>query len=383
MRRSRSRCFLFVLVAAFVATNNAAWAEQTNAPAPENPSKVTVQTFASGLQHPWGLQFLPGGRLIVTERPGRLRIVSKEGKLSPAIKGLPAISAVGQGGLLDVALAPDYPASGLVYFSYSEPRDGRKDGTSVARAKLVLEGDGGRLENVNVIFRQQPAYSSAMHYGSRLVFAPDGKLFITLGERGDKDQAQKPSHHLGKVVRINPDGSVPADNPKLPGWAPEVWSIGHRNVQGAALDPATGRLWTVEHGARGGDELNHPEAGKNYGWPVITWGIDYSGAKIGIGTAKDGLEQPVYYWKPSIATSGLAIYSGDLFPDWKGNIFVGGLGGAHLARLVLDGANVIGAEKLLAGLQQRIRDVRTGPDGELWVLTDDSNGKVLRLTPGP
>lgn len=354
----------------------------TDAPAPAKASKIKVKTFADGLDHPWGLQFLPDGRLLVTERPGRMRLVSKDGKLSEPIAGVPEVAAVGQGGLLDVLLAPDFETSGTIYFSYGEPRGGGKNGTSVARAKLVLDKDGGKLEDVKVIFRQEPAFKSPYHFGSRLVWARDGTLFITTGERNfGRQQAQNPGNDLGKVIRINPDGTIPDDNPKLPGWAPEVWSIGHRNMQGAALRPETGQLYIVEHGARGGDELNRPEKGKNYGWPIITYGIDYSGEKIGEGiTAKEGMEQPVYYWVPSIATSGLAFYEGDLFPDWKGNAFVGGLAGQHIERLIFDGDDVVAAEELLGDEGKRIRDVRSGPDGALWVLTDDS-GEVLRITP--
>jgi len=354
----------------------------TDAPAPAKASKIKVKTFADGLDHPWGLQFLPDGRLLVTERPGRMRLVSKDGKLSEPIAGVPEVAAVGQGGLLDVLLAPDFATSGTIYFSYGEPRGDGKNGTSVARAKLVLDKDGGKLEDVKVIFRQEPAFKSPYHFGSRLVWARDGTLFITTGERNfGRQQAQNPGNDLGKVIRINPDGTIPDDNPKLPGWAPEVWSIGHRNMQGAALRPETGQLYIVEHGARGGDELNRPEKGKNYGWPIITYGIDYSGEKIGEGiTAKEGMEQPVYYWVPSIATSGLAFYEGDLFPDWKGNAFVGGLAGQHIERLIFDGDDVVAAEELLGDEGKRIRDVRSGPDGALWVLTDDS-GEVLRITP--
>jgi len=354
----------------------------TDAPAPAKASKIKVKTFADGLDHPWGLQFLPDGRLLVTERPGRMRLVSKDGKLSEPIAGVPEVAAVGQGGLLDVLLAPDFATSGTIYFSYGEPRGDGKNGTSVARAKLVLDKDGGKLEDVKVIFRQEPAFKSPYHFGSRLVWARDGTLFITTGERNfGRQQAQNPGNDLGKVIRINPDGTIPDDNPKLPGWAPEVWSIGHRNMQGAALRPETGQLYIVEHGARGGDELNRPEKGKNYGWPIITYGIDYSGEKIGEGiTAKEGMEQPVYYWVPSIATSGLAFYEGDLFPDWKGNAFAGGLAGQHIERLIFDGDDVVAAEELLGDEGKRIRDVRSGPDGALWVLTDDS-GEVLRITP--
>ncbi len=354
----------------------------TDAPAPAKPSKIKVETFAQGLDHPWGMQFLPDGRLLVTERLGRMRLISKDGKLSPPIlEGLPEVAAVGQGGLLDVLLSPDFATSHIIYFSYGEPRGDGKNGTSVARAKLVFEGDGARLEDVKVIFRQQPAADSGHHFGSRLVWAKDGTLFITTGERNQlRAEAQNPANDIGKIIRINADGSIPADNPKKEGWAPEVWSIGHRNMQGAALRPETGTLYTVEHGAQGGDELNHPEAGKNYGWPIITYGIDYSGAKIGEGSEKEGMEPAVYYWVPSIATSGLAFYDGDLFPDWKGNAFVGGLAGTRVERLVLDGDNVVAHEELLMDEGKRIRDVRAGPDGALWLLTDDT-GEVLRVVP--
>jgi len=354
----------------------------TDAPAPANPSRIKVDTFAKGLEHPWGLQFLPDGRLLVTERPGRMRIISKEGKLSEPIAGVPEVAARNQGGLLDVLLAPDFAETGTIYFSYAEPRGAITNGTSVARAKLVLDEDGGRLEDVKVIFRQEPAANSGHHFGSRLVWAKDGTLFITTGERNKlRQEAQNPANDIGKVIRINPDGAIPDDNPKLPGWAPEVWSIGHRNIQGAALRPGTEQLYTVEHGARGGDELNRPEKGKNYGWPIITYGIDYSGAPIGEGiSAKEGMEQAVYYWVPSIATSGLAFYTGDLFPDWKGNAFVGGLAGTRVERLVLEGDDVVAAEVLLQDEAKRIRDIRQGPDGALWLLTDDT-GEVLRVTP--
>ena len=354
----------------------------TDAPPPAKASDIRIETFATGLDHPWGMQFLPDGRLLVTERLGRMRIVSKAGKLSPAIlEGLPEIADVGQGGLLDVLLAPDFATSGIIYLSYAEPRGEGKNATSVARARLVQEGERARLEDLQVIFRQQPAARSGHHFGSRLVWAKDGTLFITTGERNSlRAEAQNPGNDIGKIIRINADGTIPADNPKLPGWAPEVWSIGHRNVQGAALRPETGALYTVEHGARGGDELNQPEAGKNYGWPIITYGIDYSGAKIGEGSEKAGMEPAVYYWVPSIATSGLTFYSGDLFPDWKGNAFVGGLAGTQLHRLVFDGDDVVRAETLLEDQGKRIRDVRQGPDGALWLLTDDT-GEVLRLVP--
>ena len=360
----------------------AALAEITTAPPPRERVAVKVETVAKGLSNPWGLQFLPDGRMLVTERAGRLRIISKDGTLTPPIAGVPVVAADGQGGLLDVALAPDFAASRQIFFSFSEPRGGSRNGTAVARAKLAA--DGGRLDNVEVIFRQKPDYASAAHFGSRLAFARDGTLYVTLGERSSAPQeAQNAATYFGKVVRIKADGSIPADNPRIEGWAPGIWSIGHRNPQSAAIHPDTGKLWTVEHGARGGDEINIPAAGKNYGWPVISYGRHYSGFKIGVGTHKDGMEQPIYYWDPSIAPSGMAFYTADLAPAWKGNLFVGALAGQHLARLVLDGEEVVGEERLLSDLGERIRDVRQGPDGALYVLTDSGNGRVLRVRPQP
>jgi len=371
-----------LLALALVFTSACGAAEGTNSAPPAKPSKVSVESVAKGLENPWGMQFLPDGRLLVTERPGRMRIVSKDGKLSKPIAGVPEVAFYGQGGLLDVLLAPDFDKTGNIYFAYGEPREGDKNATSVARAKLVLDDDSGHLEDVKVIFRQEPAMKSKFHFGSRLVWAPDGTLFITTGDRNHlKDEAQNPANTVGKVVRINPDGSIPDDNPKLEGWAPEVWSIGHRNIQGAALRPETGELFTLEHGPRGGDELNLTEKGKNYGWPVITYGINYDGSTITDLKEKEGLEQPVYYWVPSIATSGLAFYDGDLFPEWKGNVFVGGLGGERVERLVLDGNKVVAAEVLLNNRGDRIRDVRQGPDGALWLLTDHKDGEVLRVVP--
>jgi glucose/arabinose dehydrogenase len=371
-----------ILVGLAALTLHAA-AEQTRAPMQATKQRFAVETYASGLVSPWGLAFLPDGRLLVTERPGRMRIVGKDGRLSAPVAGVPEVYALGQGGLLDVALSPDLASSAAVFLSYSEPRAGGGAATSVARAKLALDGAGGRLEDVKVVFRQQPAASGGIHFGSRLAFAGDGNLFVTLGERGQRDKAQDLSTHYGKVVRIRPDGAAPPDNPFVgrPGAQPEIWSYGHRNVQAAALHPVTGKLWTIEHGARGGDELNIPQPGRNYGWPVITYGRDYSGAKIGEGTAKEGMEQPVYYWDPSIAPSGMAFYSGDLIPEWKGSLFVGALAGQALHRLVLDGESVVGEETLFADLGERIRDVRSGPDGALWLLTDNPRGRVLRVAP--
>jgi glucose/arabinose dehydrogenase len=357
-------------------------AVQTKSPAAPR-SAIKVESVAKGLNHPWGMQFLPDGRLIVTEREGPIRIVTRDGKISPPLANVPKVDARGQGGMLDIALAPDFANSGVLFFSFAEPRGGGKNGTSVARARLVAAGEADRLEDVRIIFRQEPSYQSTHHFGSRLIFDRQGNLFVTVGDRySARDEAQNPANDLGKLIRITPDGSAAPDNPKLPGWRPEIWSIGHRNVQGAALHPETGKLWTIEHAARGGDEINIPQKGKNYGWPVITYGRDYSGAKIGVGTHKEGMEQPIYYWDPSIAPSGAVFYTGDLFPQWKGNLFVGALAGQALHRLVLDGEQVVGEEVLLKDQGERIRDVRQGPDGALWVLTDRPRGQILRIVPG-
>jgi len=361
----------------------AAFAVQTNAPeAPKTAIKLT--TVAEGLENPWALEFLPDGRLLVTERPGRLRVVDKDGKAGSPIKGVPEVYAENQGGLLDVALANDFAESGRIFLSYSEPREAGKNGTSVAAAKLVLDGDGGALEDLKVIFRQQPAYKSDLHFGSRIVVTPEGNLFVTLGERSMPDirgEAQNPKNHLGTVVYITPDGAPAAEPPAHEGWDPLIWSIGHRNVQGAVLDPATGKLWTLEHGPQGGDELNQPERGKNYGWPIITYGKEYSGATIGEGiTARDGLEQPVYYWNPSIATSSLLLYTGDLFPDWKGNFLVGALKYMQVQRLVLKDGEVVAHEVLAQDIGDRVRDLKQGPDGAVYLVTDDG-GRIVRVTP--
>ena len=339
---------------------------------------VTAETVASGLEHPWALAFLPDGRILVTERPGRLRIVAPSGRLSEPLGGVPAVQASGQGGLLDVAIDPAFTENRLVYLSYAEPGEGGA-GTAVARGRL---GEG-QLENVQVIYRQQPKVEGNGHFGSRLVFA-DGKLFVTQGDRmGYREQAQDLGSGIGKLVRINPDGSIPKDNPFVgrSGARPEIYSYGHRSVQAAALHPETGRLWTVEHGARGGDELNHPEAGKNYGWPIITYGRDYSGAKIGEGAAKADMEQPVYYWDPVIAPSGAVWYTGDRYPGWKGSLVVGSLQPGALVRLTVEDDKVTLEERHLAELGNRIRDVQQGPDGHLYLVTDQDNGRVLRVVP--
>jgi glucose/arabinose dehydrogenase len=343
-----------------------------------------VETVASGLENPWALVFLPDGRKLITERPGRLRILGSDGKLSPPVAGLPAVAAIGQGGLLDVALAPDFAQSRMIYFSFAEPRAPFGNGTSVARARLVEDKDGAKLDDLKVIFRQQPAVIGGFHFGSRLAFARDGTLFVTLGERHRQDRAQDLSAHLGKVVRIRPDGTVPPDNPFVgrKDALPEIWSFGHRNPQGAAIHPTTGKLWIHEHGPRGGDEVNIPEKGKNYGWPVIGYGTEYSGARIHASSQKEGMEQPIHYWVPiSIAPSGMAFYTGNAFPNWRGNLFIGALAARSLVRLELAGEKVVSEEKLLANLGARIRDVRQAPDGTLWLLTDARDGKVLRLVP--
>ncbi|WP_414473522.1 PQQ-dependent sugar dehydrogenase [Microvirga sp. M2] len=344
--------------------------------------EVIVETLARNLQNPWSLVFLPDERMLVTERPGRLRIVNTDGTLSEPIRGLPGVSAGGQGGLLDVALDPDFARNRVVYLSFSEDRGDGQNGTSVARGRL--SDDGTALEDVQVVFRQEPSYKGTQHFGSRLVFDRDGNLFVTLGERNDlRDQAQNLGNHLGKIVRIKPAGGAASGNPFLnrEDARPEIWSYGHRNVQAAALHPATGELWTAEHGARGGDEVNIPRKGRNYGWPVISYGVHYSGQAIGEGTRKPGMEQPVYYWDPSIAPSGMTFYTGDKFPAWRGSILVGALAGKLVSRLEIDGDRVTGEERMLQGLGERIRDVRQGPDGLIYLLTDSPKGRILRMRP--
>lgn len=340
-------------------------------------------TVADGLDHPWGLAFLPDGRMLVTERAGMLRIVEKDGRMTAPLTGVPAVYAQGQGGLLDVVLAPDFATSRMIYLSYAEPGENGTAGTAVARGRLG--DDGGGISNVEVVFRQQPKVTGGVHFGSRLVFARDGNLFITTGDRQQRPYVQDLTRQQGKVIRIRTDGAVPSDNPFVnsDGTRSAIWSYGHRNVQGAALHPETGALWTVEHGARGGDEINTPKKGKNYGWPVITYGRDYSGAGIGEGQRKEGMEQPVHYWDPSIAPSGLLFYTGDRFPQWKGSLFVGALSFRLLSRLELDGERVTFEERLLQDYRQRIRDVRQGPDGYIYLLTDEGDGRILRLEPVP
>jgi glucose/arabinose dehydrogenase len=364
------------LVAGFflIAASMTVMAKETTIESKDGPIKVEV--VADGLDEPWGMAFLPDGRLLVTEKPGTLRIVAKDGTVSDPLKGVPEVIANGQGGLLDVALDPKFDANGLVYLSYSEPGDGGA-GTAVARGKL---SDAG-LEDVKVIFRMQPKVEGPNHFGSRLVFAPDGKLFVTLGDRFKFDPAQDLKSHLGKVVRINPDGSVPDDNPFVgkDDALPEIWSYGHRNVQGAAIHPETGKLWTIEFGPKGGDELNIPEPGKNYGWPVVSWGNHYDGKDIPDPPTHPEFTDAIHHWNPVISPSGMTFYTGDAFPSWKNELLIAGLSSQAIVRLTLEGQKVASENRIEMGA--RIRDVAQGPDGAIYAITDESDGQLLRLTP--
>ncbi|MBL8352018.1 MAG: PQQ-dependent sugar dehydrogenase [Burkholderiaceae bacterium] len=351
---------------------------------PLQAGEAKVVTVAHGLVNPWGLAFLPDGRMLVTERPGRMRIVAADGKPGPPLPGLPAVVADGQGGLLDVVLDPQFARNRWVYWSYSEPGSGSDNGTAVARARLDGEPGAERLAELQVIFRQAPKVASSLHFGSRLAFGTDGRLFVTLGDRfSRKDDAQVLDNHLGKIVRIEADGRVPADNPLVgrPGARPEIWSWGHRNVQGAAIHPATGELWTTEHGPQGGDELNRTLPGRNYGWPVITHGRNYViGTRIGEGSDRADVEPPVAHWVPtSIAPSGMAFLTSDRYPGWKGSLFIGALRAQTLIRVELANNAVAKQERLLQALNERIRDVRQGPDGWLYLLTDNADGRILRV----
>ena len=343
---------------------------------------MTVERLAGPLEHPWSVAVLPDGAMLVTERPGRLRLIVDGELQSEPISGVPDVRAGGQGGLLDVVLDPDFAGNRMIYLAFSEAGEGGA-GTAVARGRLTRDGATARLDDVEVIFQQVPKVGGSSHFGARLVFAPDGKLFIGLGDRQQRERAQDLSTTIGKLVRINADGSIPDDNPFVgqEGALPEIWSYGHRNIQAAALDPSTSDVVAIEHGARGGDEINYPEVGKNYGWPVITHGVDYSGEPIGVGKAAEGMEQPIYQWTPSIAPSGMAYYTGTAFPEWNGDLFVGALRGQMLVRLDIEGDRVVGEERLLEGTIGRIRDVRQGPDGSLLVLTDAGDGALWRLTP--
>lgn len=367
-------------------------AGQTDAPETKSGVAFDVVTVAEGLVNPWSLAFLPGGKMLVTERPGRLRVLGPDGTLSAPVAGLPAVDARGQGGLLDVVLDPAFAKNNLIYWSYAEPKADQAgfNNTAVARGKFVDDPAAPRVDGMQVIYHQRPSLNSPLHFGSRLVFGRDGTLFVTQGDRSvipGRMQAQNLDSGIGKIVRINTDGSIPKDNPFVgkDGVLPEIWSIGHRNIQSAALHPTTGELWEVEHGTRGGDELNIVRRGKDYGWPTIAYGIEYRGGPITGGiTQQAGMEQPAYYWDPVIGPSGMAFYTGNLFPAWQGNLFVGGHATNDLVRLVLDGEKVVGEERLLKDLQpkpERIRDVRVGPDGAIYVVTDSSAARILKLVP--
>jgi aldose sugar dehydrogenase len=356
---------------------------QTRACGVKSNVAFQVSVLTKNLEHPWAVEPLPDGNLLVTEKPGRMRVVSATGQVGQPIAGVPKVDARGQGGLLDVALSPEFDSDRTIFWSYSEPRQGG-NATSVARG--VLSPDHRRLEQVRVILRAMPTYDGTMHYGSRLAFGRDGMLYISLGERSDKPmrpQAQRLDSHMGKILRVTPDGAAPKDNPFVgqSNARPEIWTLGHRNIQAAGFDPE-GQLWEVEHGTNGGDELNRVEKGKNYGWPIVAYGEEYAGIPIrGAVTAREGYEQPVYYWDPVIAPSGMQFYTGEAFPAWKGSLFVGGLKDMRLVRLTLEENRVTGEEHLLADRRQRVRDVRQGPDGALYVVTDQDDGELWKIAP--
>jgi glucose/arabinose dehydrogenase len=347
--------------------------------------QVRIVTVASGLAHPWSLAFLPDGRMLVTERPGRLRVLAKDGSLDPKpVEGLPRVDPQQQGGLLDVAVHPDFARNGWIYWTYAQRDDAGLNGTELARGKLAGGPGSYRVEQAQVLFRMQPKSSSGLHFGSRLVFDRKGQMYMTLGDRGEMQRAQDLGDHRGKILRLTDEGKPAPGNPFLDEKKAlaEVFSYGHRNVQGAALHPRTGELWATEHGPQGGDELNLVRAGVNYGWPVITYGVNYGiGTKIGEGTSKPGMAQPQKHWVPSPALSGMAFYEGDRFPRWRGDVLLGALRGQALIRVRLDGERVVGDEFMLAGSLSRVRDVRVGPDGLVYLLTDQSNGTLLRLEP--
>ena len=383
MRHSARRSILLATSAVLAAGASSAFAVEETISSEQ--AEATVTTFADGLRHPWGLAFLPDGTMLVTEKDGQLRHVGEDGTLSEPIAGTPEVDARGQGGLLDVAVAPDFAESRHVYLSFSE--FGEADTNSTAVARGTLSQDNASLENIEVIFSQRPKVASTKHFGSRLVFDGDGHLFVALGERSEvefREQAQDLGSHLGKVVRINLDGSVPEDNPFVgqEGALPEIWSYGHRNIQAALLHPETGALWEIEHGPKGGDELNIARAGENYGWPVVSFGVNYDGTPVGSGDSDgDGFSDPIHQWTPVIAPSGMIIHSGNGFPEWERDLFVGGLASTALVRLELDGETVSGEERLLENLGLRIRDVAEGPDGSIYVITDEANGQILKLAP--
>ena len=385
-RPDRPRAVQLLAGAALLSGASVAQAQTLAAPVPA-PQAAVAETVATGLEHPWAVAFLPEGRFLVTERPGRMRIVQADGRINPPLQGVPEVAAGGQGGMLDVITDSDYARNRTIYFCYAEPGPGRSNSTALARARL--SNDGRSLEQLRVLFSQKPKYASSAHFGCRIVERkvggkPDGTLFLTLGDRfSRRDDAQTLDNHHGKIVRVGKDGSIPKDNPFVgkPGALPEIWSYGHRNVQGATLAP-DGTLWTHEHGPRGGDEINLPQPGRNYGWPVITYGKEYSGATIGRGLRiQVGMEQPLYYWDPSIAPSGMAFVTSERYPGWKGDLMVTALKFQYLARLQLKDGKVVAEHKLLPDVGQRLRDVRQGPDGWLYLVTDSSEGRLLRVKP--
>lgn len=348
---------------------------------PAEGMTLRAEILADGLEHPWGIDFLPDGAALITERPGRLRIFEK-GALSEPVAGVPEVAVMGQGGLLDVLASSDFATSGTIFLTFSEAGPGGA-GTAVASARLVREDGSARLEDVTTLFSLEPKTEVGHHFGSRIVEAPDGTLFFSIGDRGEMDRAQDIADPAGSVLRINRDGSIPQDNPFVgrEDAAPEIWSIGHRNIQGAVFDPLTKALWTVEHGARGGDEVNRPEAGKNYGWPVVAYGRHYSGMQIGRGTQAPGYEQPLYYWDPSIAPSGMTVYEGSMFPEWQGDLLVAALKFELLARLERDSSGeILREDRLFEGVFGRLRDVEVAPDGAVWLLTDAPDGKIIRVS---
>ncbi len=389
LRLSATSCIALALTAAVgvpaVRAQDARPGATLSATKAQLPSGVQVQEWVTGLRSPWGLALLPDGGALVTEKSGSLRVVDKQGKVSPAVRGVPAVAAVGQGGLLDVVLDPAFATNGVIYLSYAEA--GEREGTNstaVSRGRLVQQDGGWALTEQKVIFQQQPKFASSAHFGSRLVIDNDGYLYIGLGDRfSRRDDAQTLTQHHGKVVRIRTDGTVPPDNPFVDtkDALPEIWSLGHRNIQGAALHPSTGKLWIHEHGPQGGDEVNLIERGGNYGWPRYTYGENYGGGKIGEPGPAAGIVSPLHVWVPSIAPSGMAFYTGDQVPAWKDSIFLGALRGMSLVRLSMRDGKVVGEERLLSDRGERVRDVRVGQDGAVYVLTEGSDGKILRVGP--
>tara|TARA_R110002126_G_scaffold92837_1_gene220146 strand:+ start:31058 stop:32185 length:1128 start_codon:yes stop_codon:yes gene_type:complete len=367
--------------AVYLALTLAPWPAMAAETIPTRTVPIRVETIATGLENPWSVEVLPDGAYLVTERPGRLRII-EDGVISPPVDGLPKIAAAGQGGLLDVALSRQFAETAILYFSFSEPGPGGA-GTAIAKARLVRDDQQPRLEDTEVIFSMNRKTRRGQHFGSRIVIADDDSLFFSIGERGDRDRAQDMQDHAGAILHINPDGSIPADNPYGDGISalPELWSKGHRNPQGIAIDPANGTLFAVEHGARGGDEINQPQPGKNYGWPVISYGRHYSGQKIGQGQQAEGFEQPIHYWDPSIAPGALAVYRADMFPEWQGDFLVTALKDQMLVRVERDeDGRIVGEEQMLEGKFGRLRDVVIAPDGSLLLLTDEADGVLLRVS---